>query len=381
MNLKQNDIVIEDISHTNIAQSFNEVSISIASPESIKRISCGEITDVSTANYRTFKVEKGGLFCPKVFGPVNDDECLCGKYKKRRHRGRICEKCGVEVTSSKVRRERMGHIELASPVAHIWFLKSLPSRIGALLDMSLRDIESILYSDNYVVIDPLVSSFEKGEIISEKAYNEAKDSYGIDSFVAMQGVEAVRELLTRLDLHEIRKNLRQELESVVSEIRRKKIIKRLRIVENFIKSGNRPEWMILTTIPILPPDLRPLVSLESGRPAVSDLNHHYRTIINRNNRLRKLLSLNPPEIMIRNEKRMLQEAVDSLFDNSRRNTLVNKAGATGYKKSISDMLKGKQGRFRQNLLGKRVDYSGRSVIVVGPTLKLNQCGLPKKNGS
>ncbi|QKX02465.1 DNA-directed RNA polymerase subunit beta/beta' [Wolbachia endosymbiont of Dirofilaria (Dirofilaria) immitis] len=376
--LKQNDVAIEDISHTNIAQSFDKISISIASPESIKSMSYGEIKDVSTANYRTFKVEKGGLFCPKVFGPVNDDECLCGKYKKRRHRGRICEKCGVEVTSSKVRRERMGHIELASPVAHIWFLKSLPSRIGALLDMSLKDIENILYSDNYVVIDPLVSSFEKGEIISEKAYNEAKDNYGTDSFIAMQGVEAIRGLLTRLDLYEIRKNLRQELESVASEIRRKKIIKRLRIIENFIKSGNRPEWMILTTIPILPPDLRPLVSLESGRPAVSDLNHHYRTIINRNNRLRKLLSLNPPEIMIRNEKRMLQEAVDSLFDNSRRNALANKVGSIGYKKSISDMLKGKQGRFRQNLLGKRVDYSGRSVIVVGPTLKLNQCGLPKR---
>ncbi|MGL9682277.1 MAG: DNA-directed RNA polymerase subunit beta/beta' [Wolbachia sp.] len=376
--LKQNEIVIEDISHTNIAQPFDKISISIASPESIKSMSYGEIKDVSTANYRTFKVEKGGLFCPKVFGPVNDDECLCGKYKKRRHRGRICEKCGVEVASSKVRRERMGHIELASPVAHIWFLKSLPSRIGALLDMSLRDIENILYSDNYIVIDPLVSPFEKGEIISEKSYSEAKDSYGADSFVAMQGIEAIRELLTRLDLHEIRNNLRLELESVTSEIRRKKIIKRLRIIENFIKSGNRPEWMILTTIPILPPDLRPLVSLESGRPAVSDLNHHYRTIINRNNRLRKLLSLNPPEIMIRNEKRMLQEAVDSLFDNSRRNTLTSKAGAVGYKKSISDMLKGKQGRFRQNLLGKRVDYSGRSVIVVGPTLKLNQCGLPKR---
>ncbi|WFW29558.1 MAG: DNA-directed RNA polymerase subunit beta/beta' [Wolbachia endosymbiont of Menacanthus eurysternus] len=376
--LKQNEVVVKDISSTNIAQSFDKISISIASPESIKSMSYGEIKDVSTANYRTFKVEKGGLFCPKVFGPVNDDECLCGKYKKRRHRGRICEKCGVEVTSSKVRRERMGHIELASPVAHIWFLKSLPSRIGALLDMSLRDIENILYSDSYIVIDPVISSFERGEIISEKAYNEAKDSYGIDGFVAMQGVEAIRELLARLDLHEIRISLRSELESVTSEIRRKKIIKRLRIIENFIKSGNRPEWMILTTIPILPPDLRPLVSLESGRPAVSDLNHHYRTIINRNNRLRKLLSLNPPEIMIRNEKRMLQEAVDSLFDNSRRNALVNKVGSVGYKKSISDMLKGKQGRFRQNLLGKRVDYSGRSVIVVGPTLKLNQCGLPKR---
>ncbi|MDD9336305.1 MAG: DNA-directed RNA polymerase subunit beta/beta' [Wolbachia sp.] len=376
--LKQNDVAIQDISHTNIAQSFDKISISVASPESIKSMSYGEIKDVSTANYRTFKVEKGGLFCPKIFGPVNDDECLCGKYKKRRHRGRICEKCGVEVTSSKVRRERMGHIDLAAPVAHIWFLKSLPSRIGALLDMSLRDIESILYSDDYIVIDPLVSPLEKGEIINEKTYNEAKDNYGSDSFIAMQGVEAIRELLICLDLHKIRKNLRLELESVVSEIKRKKIIKRLRIVENFIKSGNRPEWMILTTIPILPPDLRPLVSLESGRPAVSDLNHHYRTIINRNNRLRKLLSLNPPEIMIRNEKRMLQEAVDSLFDNSRRNTLTNKAGAVGYKKSISDMLKGKQGRFRQNLLGKRVDYSGRSVIVVGPTLKLNQCGLPKR---
>ena len=376
--LKQNDVAIQDISNTNIAQSFDKIGISIASPESIRSMSYGEVKDVSTANYRTFKVEKGGLFCPKIFGPVNDDECLCGKYKKRRHRGRICEKCGVEVTSSKVRRERMGHIDLASPVAHIWFLKSLPSRIGALLDISLRDIENILYSDNYIVVDPLVSPFEKCEIISEKAYNEAKDNYGSDSFVAMQGVEAIRELLTRLDLHEIRRDLRLELESVASEIRRKKIIKRLRIVENFIKSGNKPEWMILTTIPILPPDLRPLVSLESGRPAVSDLNHHYRTIINRNNRLRKLLSLNPPEIMVRNEKRMLQEAVDSLFDNSRRNTLPNKAGTVGYKKSISDMLKGKQGRFRQNLLGKRVDYSGRSVIVVGPTLKLNQCGLPKR---
>lgn len=378
VNLKQNDVVVGDISHTNIAQSFNEVSISIASPESIKRMSCGEIMDVSTANYRTFKAEKGGLFCPKVFGPINDDECLCGKYKKRRHRGRICEKCGVEVTSSKVRRERMGHIELAAPVAHIWFLRSLPSRIGALLNMSLRQVESILYSDHYVIIDPLVSPFEKSEVINEKAYNEAKNSYGVDSFVAMQGVEAIRELLAGLNLHEIRRDLRLELEVVTSEIRRKKIIKRLRIVENFIKSGNRPEWMILTAIPILPPDLRPLVSLESGRPAVSDLNHHYRTIINRNNRLKKLLSLNPPEIMIRNEKRMLQEAVDSLFDNSRRNALVNKAGSAGYKKSISDMLKGKQGRFRQNLLGKRVDYSGRSVIVVGPTLKLNQCGLPKR---
>ncbi|MBV0899181.1 MAG: DNA-directed RNA polymerase subunit beta/beta' [Wolbachia endosymbiont of Fragariocoptes setiger] len=376
--LKQNDMPVQDISHTNIAQSFDKIGISIASPESIKSMSYGEIKDVSTANYRTFKVEKGGLFCPKIFGPVNDDECLCGKYKKRRHRGRICEKCGVEVTSSKVRRERMGHIDLASPVAHIWFLKSLPSRIGSLLDMSLKDIENILYSDNYIVIDPLVSPFEKGEIINEKACNEAKDNYGSDSFIAMQGVEAIRELLTRLNLDEIRRDLRVELESVTSEIKRKKIIKRLRIVENFIKSGNRPEWMILTTIPILPPDLRPLVSLESGRPAVSDLNHHYRTIINRNNRLRKLLSLNPPEIMIRNEKRMLQEAVDSLFDNSRRNVLPNKAGTVGYKKSISDMLKGKQGRFRQNLLGKRVDYSGRSVIVVGPTLKLNQCGLPKR---
>ncbi|MBD0391503.1 DNA-directed RNA polymerase subunit beta/beta' [Wolbachia endosymbiont of Pentalonia nigronervosa] len=376
--LKQNDVAIQDMSHTNIAQSFDKICISIASPESIRSMSYGEVKDVSTANYRTFKVEKGGLFCPKIFGPVNDDECLCGKYKKRRHRGRICEKCGVEVTSSKVRRERMGHIDLASPVAHIWFLKSLPSRIGALLDISLRDIENVLYSDNYIVIDPLISPFEKCEIISEKAYNEANDNYGSDGFIAMQGVEAIRELLTRLDLPEIRRNLRLELESVVSEIKRKKIIKRLRIVENFIKSGNKPEWMILTTIPILPPDLRPLVSLESGRPAVSDLNHHYRTIINRNNRLRKLLSLNPPEIMIRNEKRMLQEAVDSLFDNSRRNTLPNKAGTVGYKKSISDMLKGKQGRFRQNLLGKRVDYSGRSVIVVGPTLKLNQCGLPKR---
>ncbi|KJV69571.1 DNA-directed RNA polymerase subunit beta' [Candidatus Neoehrlichia procyonis] len=364
--------------YTSIAQSFDKICISIASPESIKAMSYGEIKDISTTNYRTFKVEKGGLFCPKIFGPVNDDECLCGKYRKKRYRGVVCEKCGVEVTSSKVRRERMGHIELVSPVAHVWFLKSLPSRIGALLDMPLKSIESILYSGDFVIIDPIATPFSKGEVISESVYNQTKDLYGEDSFIALTGAEAIRELLVRLDLNAININLRNELESTTSEIKRKKIVKRLRIIENFINSGNKPEWMILTVIPILPPDLRPLVSLENGRPAVSDLNHHYRTIINRNNRLGKLLKLNPPAIMIRNEKRMLQEAVDALFDSSRRNYISNKAGSVGYKKSLSDMLKGKQGRFRQNLLGKRVDYSGRSVIVVGPNLKLNQCGLPKK---
>ncbi|MFV9838689.1 MAG: DNA-directed RNA polymerase subunit beta' [Aaplasma endosymbiont of Hyalomma asiaticum] len=364
--------------YTSIAQSFDKICISIASAESIRAMSYGEIKDISTTNYRTFKVEKGGLFCPKIFGPVNDDECLCGKYRKKRYRGIVCEKCGVEVTSSKVRRERMGHIELVSPVAHVWFLKSLPSRIGALLDMPLKSIESILYSGDFVVIDPVTTPFSKGEVISEGVYNQARDAYGEDGFFALTGAEAIRELLTRLDLEAIRAGLRSELESTTSEMKRKKVVKRLRIIENFIKSGNRPEWMILTVIPVLPPDLRPLVSLENGRPAVSDLNHHYRTIINRNNRLEKLLKLNPPAIMIRNEKRMLQEAVDALFDSSRRSYVSSRTGSIGYKKSLSDMLKGKQGRFRQNLLGKRVDYSGRSVIVVGPSLKLHQCGLPKK---
>ncbi|MCU7612408.1 DNA-directed RNA polymerase subunit beta' [Anaplasma capra] len=364
--------------YTSIAQSFDKICISIASPESIRAMSYGEIKDISTTNYRTFKVEKGGLFCPKIFGPVNDDECLCGKYRKKRYRGIVCEKCGVEVTSSKVRRERMGRIELVSPVAHVWFLKSLPSRIGALLDMPLKSIESILYSGDFVVIDPMTTPFSRGEVISEGVYNQARDAYGEEGFVALTGAEAIRELLVRLDLQAIRSGLRSELESTSSEMKRKKVVKRLRIIENFINSGNKPEWMILTVIPVLPPDLRPLVSLENGRPAVSDLNHHYRTIINRNNRLEKLLKLNPPTIMIRNEKRMLQEAVDGLFDSSRRSYVSSRAGSMGYKKSLSDMLKGKQGRFRQNLLGKRVDYSGRSVIVVGPGLKLHQCGLPKK---
>lgn len=376
--LKQGNDIVDMPYCTSIAQSFDKIGISIASPERIRAMSYGEVKDISTANYRTFKVERGGLFCPKIFGPVNDYECLCGKYRKKRYRGIVCEKCGVEVTSSKVRRERMGHIELVSPVVHIWFLKSLPSRIGTLLDMSLKEIESILYSGDFVVVNPGVSPFIKGEVLNEQAYNNAIDEYGEGSFIAFTGAEAIRELLASLDLYSIRSKLRTELESVTSEIKRKKIIRRLRIIENFLSSGNKPEHMVLTTIPILPPDLRPLVSLESGRPAVSDLNHHYRTIINRNNRLKKLLSLNPPNIMIQNEKRMLQEAVDALFDSGRRNNFTNKAGNASYKKSLSDMLKGKQGRFRQNLLGKRVDYSGRSVIVVGPKLKLNQCGLPKK---
>ncbi|XGA08271.1 MAG: DNA-directed RNA polymerase subunit beta [Wolbachia endosymbiont of Xenopsylla cheopis] len=376
--LKQGNDIIDIPYCTSIAQSFDKIGILIASPERIRAMSYGEVKDISTANYRTFKVEKGGLFCPKIFGPVNDYECLCGRYRKRRYRGIVCEKCGVEVTSSKVRRERMGHIELVSPVVHIWFLKSLPSRIGTLLDMSLKEVENILYGGDFVVVNPSVSPFVEGEILNEQTYNDAINEYGEDSFIALTGAEAIRKLLASLDLHSIRSELRAKLESVVSEIKRKKIIKRLRIIENFLNSGNKPEHMVLTTIPILPPDLRPLISLENGRPAVSDLNHHYRTIINRNNRLRKLLSLNPPNIMVQNEKRMLQEAVDALFDGARRSSLTNKAGSIGYKKSLSDMLKGKQGRFRQNLLGKRVDYSGRSVIVVGPTLKLHQCGLPKK---
>lgn len=365
--------------HAGGVRSFDRICISIASPEGIREASYGEIKDVSTTNYRTFKAEKGGLFCPKIFGPVNDDECLCGKYRKRRYRGIVCEKCGVEVTLSKVRRERMGHIELVSPVTHIWFLKSLPSRIGGLLDMSLRDVEKVLHGGNFIVIDGGVSPFSKGEILNEESLLLAQNEYGIGSFRALTGAEAIRELLAALDLVDIREKLLCELANVTSEMKRKKIVKRLRMIGNFIRSGNKPEWMVLTVIPVLPPDLRPLVPLENGRPAVSDINYHYRTIINRNNRLGKLRKLNPPAIMLRNEERMLQEAVDFLFDGRRPYIKGGNGGAVPLvKKSLSDMLKGKQGRFRQNLLGKRVDYSGRSVIVVGPGLQLHQCGLPKK---
>lgn len=359
-------------------QSFDKICISIASPESIKKASHGEVKDVSTTNYRTFKVERGGLFCPRIFGPVNDDECACGKYRKRRYRGIVCEKCGVEVTTSKVRRERMGHINLAAPVTHIWFLKSLPSRIGQLLDMSLKDIECVLHIGYYAVVDPGVTPLSFAEIMSEKAYEEAKRTYGEDAFRAETGAEAIRELLMMLNLEEIEQKLIHEIANTSSEIKCRKKMKRLRMIQSFKKSGNRPEWMVLTVLPVIPPDLRPLVSLENGRPAVSDLNHLYKTVINRNNRLTRLYALDPPKIMIQNEKRMLQESVDHLFDGGRRPVSSSRAGSMGYRKSLSDMIKGKQGRFRLNLLGKRVDYSGRSVIVVGPSLRLHQCGLPKK---
>lgn len=359
------------------AQDFDKLQISIASPEQIKSWSYGEVKKPETINYRTFKPEKDGLFCARIFGPVNDYECLCGKYKRMKYRGVICEKCGVEVTSSKVRRERTGHIELAAPVVHIWFLKSLPSRISTLLDMPLKDIEKILYFESYVVTDPSLTMLTVGELLTEAGLQKAQDEHGEDSFKVEIGAEAVRSLLKSLDLKEIRTKLRTELKEVGAEAKRKKIIKRLKLVEDFIDSGNKPEWMVIDMLPVLPPEIRPLVMLDGGRFAASDLNELYRRVINRNNRLRRLIDLKAPDIIIRNEKRMLQEAVDALLDNGRRSRVVRSANKRPFK-SLSDMLKGKQGRFRQNLLGKRVDYSGRSVIVVGPTLKLHQCGLPKK---
>ena len=355
---------------------FDRVGLSLASPAEIESWSFGKVKKPETINYRTFKPEKDGLFCAKIFGPVKDYECLCGKYKRLKHRGVICEKCGVEVTLAKVRRERMGHIELATPVAHIWFLKSLPSRIGLLLDISLRDIERILYFEAYVVIDPGMTSLEKGQLLSEDAYLEAVEQYG-DDFDARMGAEAVRELLRGLDLDSEAKVLREELPTTTSETKQKKYAKRLKLIEAFLSSGNKPEWMILSVLPVLPPDLRPLVPLDGGRFATSDLNDLYRRVINRNNRLERLLDLSAPDIIVRNEKRMLQEAVDALLDNGRRGRAITGSNKRPLK-SLADMIKGKQGRFRQNLLGKRVDYSGRSVIVVGPTLRLHQCGLPKK---
>ncbi|HAZ41206.1 MAG TPA: DNA-directed RNA polymerase subunit beta', partial [Methylococcaceae bacterium] len=329
-----------------------------------------------TINYRTFKPERDGLFCAKIFGPVSDYECLCGKYKRLKHRGVICEKCGVEVTLSKVRRERMGHIELASPVAHIWFLKSLPSRIALLLDMTLREIERVLYFESYVIIDPMQTSLERGKLLNEEEFYEASQQYGED-FVAKMGAEAIHELLRTMDLvHEV-EMLREGIEGTNSETKIKKYTKRLKAIESLISSNNKPEWMILTVLPVLPPELRPLVPLDGGRFATSDLNDLYRRVINRNNRLKRLLDLNAPDIIVRNEKRMLQESVDALLDNGRRGRAITGSNKRPLK-SLADMIKGKQGRFRQNLLGKRVDYSGRSVIVVGPTLKLHQCGLPKK---
>src|SRR6187549_3344475 len=357
--------------------SFSAIRISLASPEKIREWSHGEVKKPETINYRTFKPERDGLFCAKIFGPVKDYECICGKYKRMKHRGIVCEKCGVEVIQSKVRRERLGHITLATPVAHIWFLKSLPSRIGAVLDITLKDLERVLYCESYVVLDAKQTQLAYGEILSEERYQELLDELGDESFEAGMGGEAILEMLRQVDVHALAEQLRQDLGTATSEAKRKKLAKRLKVVEAFRESGNRPEWMMLTVIPVLPPDLRPLVPLDGGRFATSDLNDLYRRVINRNNRLRRLQELNAPEIIIRNEKRMLQEAVDALFDNGRRGKTITGPNKRPLK-SLSDMLKGKQGRFRQNLLGKRVDYSGRSVIVVGPTLKLHQCGLPKK---
>ncbi len=357
-------------------EDFDAIRISIASPEKIRSWSYGEVKKPETINYRTFKPERDGLFCAKLFGPINDYECLCGKYKRLKHRGVICEKCGVEVTLSKVRRERMGHIELASPVAHIWFLKSLPSRLGLMLDMTVREIERVLYFEAYVVIDPGMTPLEHSQLLTEDAYLDAIEQYG-DEFRAEMGAEAIRELLGAIDLTSETTKLREELDATNSETKIKKLTKRLKVLEAFLNSGNNPQWMIMTVLPVLPPDLRPLVPLDGGRFATSDLNDLYRRVINRNNRLKRLLDLNAPDIIVRNEKRMLQESVDALLDNGRRGKAITGAHKRQLK-SLADMIKGKQGRFRQNLLGKRVDYSGRSVIVVGPTLKLHQCGLPKK---
>ncbi|NQY42936.1 MAG: DNA-directed RNA polymerase subunit beta', partial [Legionellales bacterium] len=364
------------IKQQNHYDEFDAIKISLASAEMIRAWSYGEVKKPETINYRTFKPEREGLFCAKIFGPIKDYECLCGKYKRLKHRGVICEKCGVELALTKVRRERMGHIELASPVAHIWFLKSLPSRIGLLLDMTLRDIEKILYFEAFVVVHPGMTELEKGQLLSDDAYIEAIEQYG-DEFTAKMGAEAIKEFLQGLNLDVEIEKLREELPNTNSETRSKKLAKRLKLMEMLKDSGNRPEDMILDVLPVLPPDLRPLVPLDGGRFATSDLNDLYRRVINRNNRLKRLLDLSAPDIIVRNEKRMLQESVDALLDNGRRGRAITGSNKRPLK-SLADMIKGKHGRFRQNLLGKRVDYSGRSVIVVGPTLKLHQCGIPKK---
>ncbi len=364
------------LGHTGPA-SFDQIRISIASPERIRSWSFGEIKKPETINYRTFKPERNGLFCARIFGPVKDYECLCGKYKRMKYKGITCEKCGVEVTLQNVRRERMGHIELASPVAHIWFLKSLPSRIGLLLDMTLRDLERVLYFENYVVVEPGLTELNFRDLLNEGQYQDVMETFGDESFTAMIGAEAIRHMLSAIDLKEEHENIREELSETGSEARRKKLVKRLKLVDAFHASNARPEWMILEVVPVIPPELRPLVPLDGGRFATSDLNDLYRRVINRNNRLKRLVELRAPDIIVRNEKRMLQESVDALFDNGRRGRVITGANKRPLK-SLSDMLKGKQGRFRQNLLGKRVDYSGRSVIVVGPELLLHQCGLPKK---
>nr|WP_260337742.1 DNA-directed RNA polymerase subunit beta' [Pasteurella testudinis] len=361
---------------TKSSEDFDVIKIGLASPDMIRSWSFGEVKKPETINYRTFKPERDGLFCARIFGPVKDYECLCGKYKRLKHRGVICEKCGVEVTQTKVRRERMGHIELASPVAHIWFLKSLPSRIGLLLDMPLRDIERVLYFESYIVTEPGMTDLERGQLLTEEQFMDAEDRWA-DEFEAKMGAEAIQHLLQQMDLAHECETLREELQETSSETKRKKITKRLKLLEAFIQSGNNPEWMVLTVLPVLPPDLRPLVPLDGGRFATSDLNDLYRRVINRNNRLKRLLDLVAPDIIVRNEKRMLQESVDALLDNGRRGRAITGSNKRALK-SLADMIKGKQGRFRQNLLGKRVDYSGRSVITVGPYLHLHQCGLPKK---
>ena len=362
--------------YQNPVEDFEAIRIGLASPDMVRSWSFGEVKKPETINYRTFKPERDGLFCAKIFGPVKDYECLCGKYKRLKHRGVVCEKCGVEVTQTKVRRERMAHIELASPVAHIWFLKSLPSRIGLMLDMTLREIERVLYFEAFVVVEPGMTELERGQLLTDEMYLDALEQYG-DEFDARMGAEAVREMLMTIDLQREVLQVREDMGATRSETKLKRLSKRLKLVESFIESGNKPEWMVLTVLPVLPPDLRPLVPLDGGRFATSDLNDLYRRVINRNNRLRRLLELNAPDIIVRNEKRMLQESVDALLDNGRRGRAITGTNKRPLK-SLADMIKGKQGRFRQNLLGKRVDYSGRSVIVVGPTLKLHQCGLPKK---
>ncbi|WP_462150635.1 DNA-directed RNA polymerase subunit beta' [Pseudoalteromonas xiamenensis] len=368
--------LLKFLKQQNKTEEFDAIRIGLASPDMVRSWSYGEVKKPETINYRTFKPERDGLFCARIFGPVKDYECLCGKYKRLKHRGVICEKCGVEVTLTKVRRDRMGHIELASPVAHIWFLKSLPSRIGLMLDMTLRDIERILYFESFVVTEPGMTTLERGQLLTEEEYLDSLEEHG-DDFEAKMGAEAILDLLRELDLAQLIAEMREELPTVNSETKRKKITKRLKLMESFHQSGNNPEWMIMTVLPVLPPDLRPLVPLDGGRFATSDLNDLYRRVINRNNRLKRLLDLAAPDIIVRNEKRMLQEAVDALLDNGRRGRAITGSNKRPLK-SLADMIKGKQGRFRQNLLGKRVDYSGRSVITVGPYLRLHQCGLPKK---
>ncbi len=364
-------------SRSSLTSDFDAIRISLASPDKILSWSHGEVTKPETINYRTFKPERDGLFCAKIFGPVTDWECLCGKYKRMKHRGVICDKCGVEVTQAKVRRERLGHITLATPVSHVWFFKGLPSRIGHLLDISLRDLERVLYFEAYVVVEPGDTELKQNQLLSEEQYRKAREEHGLVKFRAQMGAEAIKELLKRVNVEKLALEMREKMRTETSVQKKLKYAKRLKVVDSFRKSTNKPEWMILDVIPVIPPELRPLVPLDGGRFATSDLNDLYRRVINRNNRLKKLIELKAPDVIIRNEKRMLQEAVDALFDNGRRGRVLRGANNRPLK-SLSDTLKGKQGRFRQNLLGKRVDYSGRSVIVVGPELKLHQCGLPKK---